>query len=74
MYSIGKNVKIMQLLGRCFRMLLILGSMVICIEGCSKDDENQENDPPPKKTPSEGVIRQIEQDTLIVSPDFLSNV
>ena len=52
MYSIEKKSKIVGVFGRCLHMLLIFGSIVICIEACSKDEENLEKDSPPKERPS----------------------
>ncbi len=48
-------------------MLLILGSIVICIEACSKDDNGSENDTPQKETPNIDRLHGSEQDSLIVS-------
>ena len=67
MYTIGKKSKIVTVFGRCLRMLLILGSIVICIEACSKDDNGSENDTPQKETPNIDRLHGSEQDSLIVS-------
>ncbi|WP_373516913.1 hypothetical protein [Pricia sp.] len=74
MYSIGKKSKIVSVFGRCLRLLLIFGSIVICIEACSKDEENLEKDPPPKERPSEDGLKGGGQDTIIASHDLLSKV
>jgi len=74
MYSIGKKTKIVSVYGRCLRMLLIFGSIVICIEACSKDEENLEKDPSPKERPSGDRSQGGAQDTIIASHDLLSKV
>ncbi len=74
MYSIGKKSKIVGVFGRCLHMLLIFGSIVICIEACSKDEENLEKDSPPKERPSGDRSQVGAQDTLIASHDLLSKV
>ncbi len=75
MFTIGKKSKIGSAFGKSLRMLLILGTIVPCIEACSKDDENQENEPPRKETPNlEDALERSEQDTIIRSQDPLSNI
>ncbi len=70
MFSIGKKSKIVSVFGRSLRMLLILGTVLLCIEACSKDDNDPENDPPSKERPSEYRSQGSEQDTIIASNDL----
>lgn len=74
MISIGKKSKIVNVFGRYCRMLPILVSIVICIEACSKDDNDPENAPPQKERPNLDRLGTSEQDSLIASQDLLSKV
>ncbi len=58
-------------MGRCLRMLLILGSIVICIEACSKDEDEIKKVPPPiTKPPGEGN-QGGGQDTIVAPADSI---
>ena len=71
MYSTEQKSKIVTVFGRCLRMLLILGSIVICIEACSKDEEEIKKDPPPKENPPGEGNQGGGQDTIVAPADSL---
>ncbi|SDE23956.1 hypothetical protein SAMN05421636_10471 [Pricia antarctica] len=71
MFTTGKKSKIVSVFGRCLRMLLILGTIVICIEACSKDEEEIKKESPPiAKPPGEGN-QGGGQDTIVAPADSL---
>jgi len=51
MYTIGKKTAITNVLGRCFRILLIFAGIALMIAACSKDDEEPKKDLPQRKIP-----------------------
>ncbi len=71
MFIIEKKTKIVSVFGRCLRMLLILGLILICIEACSKDDEEIKKDPPPKENPPGEGNQGGGQDTVVAPADSL---
>ncbi len=70
MYIIGKKLKIVSVFGRCLRMLLILGSIVLCIEACSNDPEELMKDPPVANPLGEGN-QGGGKDTIVAPADSL---
>ncbi len=71
MYSIEKKSKIVGVLGRYLPMLLVLGSIVIGIQACSKDEVDIKKFPPPiTKPPGEGN-QGDGQDTIVAPADSL---
>lgn len=51
MYTIGKKTAITNVLGRCFRILLIFAGIALMIAACSKDDEEPKKICPKGKSP-----------------------
>ena len=71
MCTTGKNLKTTSIFGRCLCMLLILGTIVICIEACSKDEEEiKRESSPTENTLGEGT-QGGGQDTIVAPADSL---
>uniref|UniRef100_UPI00359486EA hypothetical protein n=1 Tax=Pricia sp. TaxID=2268138 RepID=UPI00359486EA len=71
MYTTGKKVAITNVLGRCFRILLIFAGIALMIAACSKDEVEPKNDPPPKENPPVDGSQGGGKDTIVTPSDSI---